>query len=114
MKITEAIKQQAKLIGDVDTLFECDDWCVSVSRGVVHKASDTDVSWDEIERVRTLDVKTIHTFEEQPWPFWGKNLQPDWFFQGSYKAAMCYAVGYLTIAAWNLKAKAHCKTIYPN
>lgn len=115
MTISEAIKKQAMLSGDGDTLFECADWSVSVTRGVLHKSSDTDVTWDEVEQVRLLSIKTSNAFEKQPWPFWGsKEFTPDWFYMGSYKAAMCYAIGYLTLAAWNQKAEARRKNLYTN
>ncbi len=115
MTISEAIKQHASDLGDSNILFVCDGWFVSVTCGVIHRASDTYVSWDEIEKIRLLQIKTSHSFQEQPWPFWGqKEFQQDWFVLGPYKAAICYAIGYLTIATWNEKAKLHSKNLYTN
>ena len=94
------------------SFFENKDWTVNQS-GLCHKETNTQVTWEEIKTFHGLEVRTIHSFSVQPWPFWEFTKKEKWFNYETYKEAFCFALGFLTMVRHNAKALKHYAALHP-
>ena len=85
------------------SFFENKDWAVN-QYGLSHKKTDTQITWEEIKTFHALEVKTIHSFSVQPWPFWEQTKKQAWFNCETYTEAFCFALGFMSIKQHNAKA----------
>jgi hypothetical protein len=93
--------------------FENSHWFVG-EQGVVDKETNTIVTWDQVNTFAQLSVSTIHSFWEQPWPFWESTKKEAWFDYVSYSEAFRYALGCVVIKRFHQKAARRYLQNYPN
>ena len=107
------MSSQDKHVGP-PSYFQNNDWVVN-QYGIHNKAGNCDpVTWDEVKSFNALQVKTIHPFYIEPWPFRASTNKKKWFNQETYMEAFCYALGFITLKNYNGKALKHYVALYPN
>jgi hypothetical protein len=98
------------------TFFENADWIVNEAGIELKNKSykvDT-VTWDEINSFYNLDVSTIRPFYIEPFPFRIAHLEQEWLNKETYSEAFTFALGRLSLKAWNKKAAQTYNILNPN
>jgi len=107
------MSSQNKHVGPA-SYFENKDWVVN-QYGIINKAGNCDlVTWEEVKTFHALEVRTVHPFYIQPWPFWASTRKEKWFNNDTYREAFCYALGFLTMKDYNRKAVKLYVAVHPN